>query len=168
MQSGLSAGDALEALRASASHIEYRQLALVDRQGRTAVFSGARTLGVHHAIALPGATVAGNLLTSPNVLAGMADEFIARPDDELGDRLIAAMKAGREAGGEAGPVHSAGMILVRDVAWPVADLRIDWREDDPIAALDELWRLWRPQMDAYVTRALDPSTAPSYGVPGDK
>ncbi|MFD0933746.1 DUF1028 domain-containing protein, partial [Methylobacterium trifolii] len=71
------------------------------------------------------------------------------------------------AGGEAGPVHSAGLMLVREVAWPVADLRVDWTEDCPIAALATLWDLYRPQLDAYVTRALDPTAAPSYGVPGD-
>ena len=39
--------------------------------------------------------------------------------------------------------------------------------NDLLLDLEGLWRLWLPQMDAYVTRALDPSTAPSYGVPGD-
>ena len=38
------------------------------------------------------------------------------------------------AGGEAGPVHSAGMLLVDNVSWPVADLRIDWHDDDPVGA----------------------------------
>ena len=36
-----------------------------------------------------------------------------------------------------------------------------------VAELRALWTLWQPQMDAYVTRALDPADAPSYGVPGD-
>ena len=76
------------------------------------------------------------------------------------------MRAAIEAGGEAGPVFSAGMILVDQVPWPVADLRID-HHADPIEALAELWRLWRPQMDDYVTRALNPASAPAYGVPGD-
>ena len=60
------------------------------------------------------------------------------------------------------------MKLVRDVAWPVADLRVDWTEGDPIAELAALWKLYAPQLDAYVTRALDPRQAPSYGVPGDE
>jgi uncharacterized Ntn-hydrolase superfamily protein len=77
------------------------------------------------------------------------------------------MKAGLAAGGEAGPVRSAGLLLVREVPWPVADLRVDWHETDPIAALSELWQLYKPQLDAYVTRALDPSAAPGFGVPGD-
>jgi len=86
----------------------------------------------------------------------------------LGDRLIGALQAALAAGGEEGPVHSVGMLLVREVSWPVADLRIDWHETDPIGELGRLWELWQPQMDAYVTRALNPASAPSYGVPGDK
>ena len=72
------------------------------------------------------------------------------------------------AGGEAGPVRSAGLKLVRDVPWPVADLRCDWTEACPIEALAGLWEIYRPQLDAYVLRALDPSAAPSFGVPGDE
>jgi uncharacterized Ntn-hydrolase superfamily protein len=56
---------------------------------------------------------------------------------------------------------------VRDVPWPVADLRVDWTEDCPLAALDALWTRYRPQLDDYVTRALNPGGAPGYGVPGD-
>ncbi|MGF0796753.1 DUF1028 domain-containing protein, partial [Klebsiella pneumoniae] len=52
--------------------------------------------------------------------------------------------------------------------WPVVDLRIDWAEKDPLAALEQLWLAWEPQMDAYITRALDPRDAPAYGVPGDE
>ena len=85
----------------------------------------------------------------------------------LGDRLIVAMRAGLAAGGEDGPIHSAGLKLVRDVPWPVADLRVDWTEDCPIDASRRLWQLYKPQLEAYVTRALDPAAAPSYGVPGD-
>ena len=97
----------------------------------------------------------------------MVDAFLAS-SGPLGDRLVGAMRAGLAAGGEAGPVHSAGMLLVRrDVEWPVADLRVDWTEACPIAALADLWALYAPQLDAYVTRALDPGAAPSYGVPGD-
>jgi uncharacterized Ntn-hydrolase superfamily protein len=59
------------------------------------------------------------------------------------------------------------MLLVREVSWPVADLRVDWHETDPIGELARLWALWAPQLDAYVSRGVDPSAAPSYGVPGD-
>lgn len=167
MSSGLSAEEALAKLRASAPNIEYRQLALVDRQGRAATFSGSHTLGIHGALGGRNVAVAGNLLADAAVLSKMLESFGATAAADLGDRLIGAMTAGLRAGGEAGPVHSAGLILVRDVAWAVADLRVDWRDDDPIGALETLWKLWKPQMDDYVRRALNPAAAPSYGVPGD-
>jgi uncharacterized Ntn-hydrolase superfamily protein len=60
------------------------------------------------------------------------------------------------------------MKLVDKVPWPVADLRVDWTDDCPVEELARLWEIYKPQLDAYVARALDPSTAPSYGVPGDE
>ena len=89
------------------------------------------------------------------------------PGDHLGDRLLAALRAGRDAGGEEGPVHSSGMVIVDRVPWYVTDLRVDWRDDDPIVELGRLWQLWQPQAETYVTRALDPASAPGYDVPGD-
>lgn len=80
---------------------------------------------------------------------------------------MTALQAGLAAGGEAGPVHSAGLKIVDRLDWPLVDLRVDWH-DSPIEALAQAWAVYRPQMAAYVTRALDPTAAPSYGVPGDE
>ncbi|MEP5807486.1 MAG: DUF1028 domain-containing protein, partial [Roseobacter sp.] len=91
----------------------------------------------------------------------------AKSTGHIGDRLIAAMRAGLAAGGEAGPIHSAGIKIVDSVPWPVADLRCDWSEDCPIEAIATAWEVYKPQLDAYVQRAIDPREAPSYGVPGD-
>jgi uncharacterized Ntn-hydrolase superfamily protein len=84
----------------------------------------------------------------------------------LGARLLEALRAGGARGGEAGPVHSAGLLVVREVSWPIVDLRVDWHED-PLGALAALWQIYSPQIDDYVRRALDPGGAPSYGVPGN-
>jgi uncharacterized Ntn-hydrolase superfamily protein len=167
MESGLSAPDALERLVAGTRHIAYRQLAVVDHDGRTASYSGANTLGTHRAVEEPNVVAAGNLLADPAVPRAMVDRFLALDGEVLGRRLVAAMQAALAAGGEEGPVRSVGMLVVRDVGWPIADLRVDWHETDPIGELARLWDLWEPQMEAYVKRALDPSVAPSYGVPGD-
>jgi uncharacterized Ntn-hydrolase superfamily protein len=167
MASGLSAADALARLRAGAAHVDYRQLALVDRNGRTASFSGSKTLGTYCIKEAPNVVAAGNLLKSLDVPARMVDTFLKDQSAPLGDRLIAALQAALAAGGEEGPVHSVGMLLVREVSWPIADLRVDWHETDPIGELAKLWELWQPQMEAYVTRALNPASAPAYGVPGD-
>lgn len=167
MASGLSASEALERIKSEAQHIEYRQLALVDANGNGAAFSGANTLGTHRTVIQPNVVAAGNLLSSPAVPEKMAEAFLSMPEMSLGSRLIHAMQAALKAGGEEGPVHSVGMLLVRNVAWPVADLRVDWHETDPIGELAKLWELWEPQLEAYVSRGINPSVAPSYGVPGD-
>ena len=166
MAGGASAEEALAQITSAAPYIEYRQLTAIDAQGRTATFEGAKTLGLHSVAEGQDAVAAGNLLADVNLPIAMVAAFEAA-SGHLGDRLIAAMQAGFAAGGEAGRVHSAGLLLVREVPWPVADLRIDWHDMDPIAALADLWQIYKPQMDDYVTRALDPSQAPGFGVPGD-
>lgn len=167
MAGGLSAEAALERLVAEAPHIDYRQLTLLDAQGRSATYSGAKTLGTHATARGVDVVTAGNMLTSTAIPGKMVEAFEVAKGSHLGDRLLAAMRAAVAAGGEEGPVHSMGMILVDKVSWNVADLRVDWTDGDPIEECVALWERWRTEMDAYVTRALNPSGAPSYGVPGD-
>ncbi len=62
--------------------------------------------------------------------------------------------------------NSAGLVVVRDVSWPIIDLRVDW-SDEPVAQLQSLWKIYAPQVEDYVRRALDPELAPSFGVPGN-
>jgi len=165
---GLDAERALEAVLAGATFPEYRQLTIIDAKGGTAVHSGARTLGVYNAAQGADAVSAGNLLANGGVPKAVIAAFEASdPALELGARVIGAMQAGLAAGGEAGPIKSAGLLVVDKEAWPIADLRVDWA-DEPLAALAALWAVWQPQMHDYVTRALNPASAPAYGVPGEK
>lgn len=166
MALGASASGAVEALAGSRPYMAFRQVTAVDRQGRVAVFSGDKALGTVAVAEGRDCVAAGNLLATDRVPAAMVAAFEAT-DGDLGDRLIAALTAGLREGGEAGPVHSAGLLMAGEEAWPVADLRVDWDETRPIAALADLWLLWKPQMEAYVQRALVPEAAPSFGVPGD-
>ena len=166
MARGASAAEAIQIIRATGSHIEYRQVTAVDSQGRTAIHSGENALGTWSEAKADNVACGGNLLADPGVPQAMVDAFLDS-SGHLGDRLLTVMQAALDAGGEEGPVRSAGMKLVRDVPWPVADLRVDWSEDCPIAGLREVWAVYKPQLEDYVTRALDPSAAPSYGVPGD-
>ncbi len=167
MAQGLSASAAMAQVVAEAPHVEYRQLMALDAQGRAALHSGAKILGVWGTAQGDGAVAGGNMLANPGVPQAMIAGFGTQ--GELGDRLIAALQAGREAGGEAGPVHSAGMLMVDATSWPVAELRCDWLDDgDPIAAVARAWAIYKPQMAAYVQRARDPREAPSYGVAGDR
>ena len=166
MARGASATEAIQIIRATGSHIEYRQVTAVDSQGRTAIHSGKNALGTWAEARDDNVACGGNLLADPGVPQAMVDAFLGS-SGHLGDRLLTVMQAALDAGGEEGPVRSAGMKLVRDVPWPVADLRVDWTEGCPIADLKTVWEVYQPQLEDYVTRALDPSAAPSYGVPGD-
>ena len=165
---GAAAADAVAQVVAEARHIDYRQLMAVDAMGRTAAHSGSRILGVWGVAAGDGVIAGGNLLANPGVPQAMVSAFTAA-GGALGDRLIAALRAGRDAGGEAGPVHSAGLLMVGDQSWPIAELRCDWLDDAcPIDAVARAWAVYAPQMQAYLQRARDPRDAPSYGVPGDQ
>jgi uncharacterized Ntn-hydrolase superfamily protein len=168
MALGAEAGQVCAILRQSAPHVEFRQLTMIDRDGKTACFSGQRVLGIHAMAEGRDVVSAGNLLANTGVPAAIVAAFeAAGPATDLGQRVIDAMLAGLAAGGEAGPIRSCGMVMVDAVAWPVADLRVDWH-DTPLEELARLWTGWQPQQEAYVTRALDPTSAPSYGVPGDR
>lgn len=166
LQSGLDARAALAAVTEGREHIEHRQLTVLGLDGRGAAYSGTGSLGVHHHVVADHVVAAGNLLAGTAVVDAVAAGFAAAAG-ELEERLLAALEAGLAAGGEAGPVRSAGLSVVRDVDWRVTDLRVDW-SDAPIEQLRELLEVWLPQRDDYVTRGIDPTTAPSYGVPGDE
>lgn len=163
---GASAAEAVAILRRS-PHADHRQLLVVDRDGNTAIHSGPRALGIWAEAREHDVASGGNLLANEGVPQAIVNGFLAS-SGHLGDRLLAAMQAGLVAGGEAGPIHSIGMKLVREMSWPVADLRIDWTEGEPVAELAALWARYAPQLDDYVMRAKDPTAAPSYGVPGDE
>ena len=167
LEAGLEPAEALDQALSRNGYSQYRQVALLDSQGRSALFSGSEALGLHNALAGEQCVAAGNLLASPAVIAAMIEAF-EHSQGLLADRLLAAMHAAMAAGGEAGPVHSAALKVVGDLTWPLIDLRVDWADDNPIGQLDSLWQAYRPQMQDYVIRALDPTQAPRYGVPGDE
>ena len=166
MASGQGAAAAVGQVTDTADNTGWRQLLAVDAQGGTAIFSGDHALGISAEGQAQDAASAGNLLANPGVPAAVLAGF-ASSSGHLGDRLMAALFAGLDAGGEAGPLHSAGMLIAGEQSWPLVDLRCDWSEACPIRALDAAWQVYRPQMDDYVIRALDPAASPSYGVAGD-
>jgi uncharacterized Ntn-hydrolase superfamily protein len=163
---GSDADTAIKAVLAHEKFPDYRQLTVVDACGNTAVHSGAQSLGVHSHTQGDQAVAAGNMLKEEKVISELLAGYADSPSVALEERLLDGLRAALDAGGEEGPVHSAGLVVVEDVPWPVTDLRIDYA-DDPVADLVELWKLWKPQKEDYRVRGLDPTRAPSYGVPGD-
>jgi uncharacterized Ntn-hydrolase superfamily protein len=166
LAAGLPAEAALAAVTRGRPHIDWRQLLVVDKAGGTAIHSGRQVLGIWGEARGLDCAAGGNLLANDTIPAAMVAAFQAARG-HLAERLMQALEAGLAAGGEAGPVHSAGLKVADRLSWPLVDLRIDWAEA-PIPMLRAAWDVYAPQMAAYVQRAEDPTQAPSYGVPGDE
>lgn len=165
MQQGQTPTQALQILQEQ-PFISYRQLMAIDAHNPPAVFTGANALGSLASAVGVHAACAGNMLASAEVPNAMLAAF-EKATGSLAERLMLAMLAGQAAGGEEGPVHSAGMLVYAGKKWPIVDLRMDWVEHKPVQALYDTWKVYEPQVQAYITRAEDPTEAPSFGVPGD-
>ena len=166
LEKGLSAFQVIDQIKKTEKNLEYRQILVIDSKGQTALHSGENSLGIWSDSKGLNVLSAGNLLANSEVPQAIVKIF-ENTSGHLGDRLIEALIGGLDAGGEAGPVHSAGIKISDKVSWPIVDLRCDWTEDCPIKQLSEIWKVYKPQLDDYLQRALDPTEAPSYGVPGD-
>jgi len=166
LDSGLTAPQALSQVMAERPHADYRQVTVVDISGKVAHITGGRILGTHAVSEGDFCVAAGNLLSTTAVPPAITRAFAEHSTVHLAERLLRSLEAGVAAGGEEGPTHSAALLVADQQSWPLVDLRVDWSED-PIAELRELWSRYEPQMIDYLNRALNPSAAPSYGVPGD-
>ena len=166
LSTGAAAGSALAGCLAATPFAAYRQVLVIGSHGVPAVHSGAHTLGCVASAIGSDAAAAGNLLADRRIPSAMLAAFDAC-GGHLAARLLMALRTALEQGGEAGPIHSAGLLVVREVSWPIVDLRVDWSETDPIVKLEALWQLYAPQIEDYVRRAVDPVRAPRFGVPGD-
>jgi uncharacterized Ntn-hydrolase superfamily protein len=167
MEKGLSAAEAIAAVTKNRPFIAYRQLTAVDRLGNSASFSGEHILGTHGVFEARDCVAAGNLLRDAALPIAMTTCFAKQADVHLAERLLLSLEAGLSAGGEEGPVHSAALIVCIKEPFPLVSLRVDWDEHDPVGKLRNLWVSYKPQMSAYLQRALNPEAAPPYGVPGD-
>jgi uncharacterized Ntn-hydrolase superfamily protein len=165
MATGLSAAEAIAAILKNRLYTDYRQLLAVDKVGNVAIHSGSNVLGTWSEAIGVDCAAAGNLLANDGIAAVMVKCF-EETKGQLADRLLAALEAASAAGGEAGPVYSAGLKVADKLSWPYVDLRSDWSET-PIQDIRAAWEIYKPQAGAYVQRALNPTQAPSYGVPGD-
>ena len=164
---GSSPEQAVQMVTKGRKFINYRQLTVIDIKGRSASFTGSETLGTNAVVRGDDCIAAGNLLVSTEVPQAMTNSFSKNSNLHLAERLLLALQAGLDAGGEEGSVHSAGIKVAHEHPWPLVDLRVDWSDEKPIDQLIELWRDFEGQMMDYNTRAIDPRSAPSYGVAGD-
>ena len=165
LESGAEVNTAVSQVVAEANYMAWRQLVLLDSSGKSAIHTGEKALGRNASAQGNQCAAAANLLANEEVPQTMVTAF-EQSSGHLAQRLITALEAGIAAGGEEGPVRSAGVQVVHEVSWPIVDLRVDW-DENPLPKLRTIWNEYQPQLEPYVTRALNPEAAPSYGVPGD-
>ncbi|PTM43339.1 DUF1028 domain-containing protein [Bosea sp. 124] len=158
LKRGYSAQQALDAAVAATPRSDWRQLGVIDRNGRTASFGGASMNPKFAEVHGRDCVSLANIVRTKEVPVAMVRAFEVDPAAPLAARLIAALKAGDEAGGEFKPLVSTALIVAHEHAFPYVDLRVD-SDADPIATLARLWREYEPVADLYVTRAIDPDTA---------
>ncbi len=168
LENSLSAQTALEQVIQDRENLDFRQLTIVDNTGQTASFTGSQILGTNAESEGIQCYAAGNLLSTIAVPVAMTEAFAANNNEHLANRLLMSLEAGLDAGGEEGDVHSAALLVVDKQPFPLVDLRVDWDDVNPALTLRRLWQDFEPQMLDYLTRAINPADAPSYGVPGDK
>ncbi len=164
---GFTARQTIDAIVAATPHRDWRQLAVIDTAGRTAHFDGAKVrqaISVAHGI---DCVAAGNILRNEAVAPAMVAAFEAEPALPLATRLVRAIQAGEDAGGETAPVVSASLLVVASESFPFVDLRVD-AHDQPLAELARLWALYEPTAEDYVRRAIDPDFAATYVPPSPK
>jgi len=143
LEKGLAPAEVLDQLVKSDAQAEQRQAGIVDAQGRTATWTGAKCNAWAGGKTGKNYTAQGNILTGKEVVEAMAASFEASAALPLADRLVKALAAGQAAGGDSRGQQSAALLVVRDKGGYAGynDRYIDLRVDDHPRPIDELQRL---------------------------
>ena len=158
---GYRAQKVIDELVSSDLFAEYRQLAVIDNDGNAAARTGAnnRDWAGHHIA--DGFITLGNVLLGEHVLAAMSEAYEADPDEDLEERLMRAIEAGRDAGGQHGGQNSAALYVYDTDEFARVDLRVDIHEE-PVGELRRVFDAYRPYIPYYNLRQTDPRVPPYY------
>jgi uncharacterized Ntn-hydrolase superfamily protein len=160
---GFTASHALGDLVANDPHSDWRQIVVVDRSGAVAVKDGGKLRPWSgHAIG-ESCVAVGDMLVGEAVLTAMLKGYAAKPDAVLEDRLLLALEAGRDAGGEkgkSGPLRerSAAVVVCANDDFTEWDLRVD-EHDGAVAELRRIHAEYQPHAAYYIERAANPHRA---------
>ena len=164
LRQGHPAAQAIKLMKAADPQVEFRQLMVLDAFGRGAGFTGSRTRPwTGHKVG-PGYVVAGNVLAGEQVVDAMAQAFTSSVGADLDERLLRAIEAGRDAGGQVGakghlPERSAALIVCGRTQIDELDLRVD-SHPEAVAQLRAIREEWAPYRAFHYLRHIDPAKAP--------
>lgn len=155
LAAGLGAQATVDAMVASTPHTQWRQIAVLDANGDTAAFSGARAAPEMSEAPAQNACAIGAGLTSALVPPAMLRVVLADATLPLAERLMLALEEGQAAGGNQAPAQSASLRVMAQPDLPLVDLRVDWHAT-PVAELRRLWDGYAPIANDMLLRAIDP------------
>jgi uncharacterized Ntn-hydrolase superfamily protein len=143
LRQGLSAEEVVERLTAADEGRDHRQLGIVDAQGRGATYTGTACLDWAGSAAGRCYAAQGNILVDERTIASLAAVFVATQGRPLADRLLEALAAAEDAGGDRRGRQSAALLVVeRDGGYAgLSDVLVDLRVDDHHDPIGELARL---------------------------
>jgi uncharacterized Ntn-hydrolase superfamily protein len=141
---GAAPAEALAELLEADEQRDFRQVALLAADGRTATHTGAACIPDCGHVNRDGASAQGNMLASPAVWHAASDTFTAA-EGTLADRLLAALDAAEEAGGDFRGREAAALLVVSsdraEEPWQrVFDLRVE-SHPEPLQELRRLYRI---------------------------
>jgi uncharacterized Ntn-hydrolase superfamily protein len=160
---GATPGLALRTLRENDLHFDFRQVAVVDREGNVAAHTGPNVPGVKGQRVGAGFVVLGSGLAAEGVLDAMVAKFESGARLEFDDRLLATLEAGRDGGGLKGatgvlPERAVAVIVWHRQDYSEIDLRVDLQYG-AIASLRAMYADYKPTAEYYEERARNPRNA---------
>lgn len=157
LEMGYSAPKVLKELNESDIEPEMRQIGIVDKDGNSAARSGDKNYKWYGEIVKKNYVAMGNGLTGEGVIKAMADAFEDSQEEWLEDRLIRAIAAGYDAGGQInGLLFSIGLLVKdKDNVLSRVDLRVDHNRE-PIKELYRILDIYRPMIPYYTNRPSNP------------
>jgi len=135
----------------------FRQIAVLDLHGNVAVHTGSRARPWAGEIAGPEFVATGNVLVGEKVVQAMADSFRATGKDDLEERLLRSVEAGRDAGGQEEGQTSCALVVYERHAFPIVNLRVDVSLE-PVGEMRRIFDWFRPLIPYYIERTLDPGS----------
>jgi uncharacterized Ntn-hydrolase superfamily protein len=152
---GYTAPKVLKELEASDAFIEFRQVSVLDADGRAAARTGAENLPYAGHVAEANVVAMGNAIAGGGVIDAMLAAWNRSAEALLEVRLLRALEAGRDAGGEPKGQHSAALLVYDRLPYARVDLRIDAAEE-AVGALRRLFDRYAPMTDFFQRRPVDP------------